>query len=36
MTIIEHNLLNVLPDTQDDPSQNQKSYFLPTHRKPYI
>lgn len=21
----------VLPDTQADPSQNQKSHFLPTH-----
>ena len=23
----------VLPDTQADPSQNQKSHFLPTHRQ---
>jgi hypothetical protein len=23
----------VLPNTQADPSQNQKSHFLPTHRK---
>ena len=23
----------VLPDTQANPSQNQKSHFLPTHRK---
>jgi len=22
----------VLPDTQYDPTQNQKSHFLPTHR----
>jgi len=22
----------VLPDTQADPSQNQKSHFLPTHQ----
>ena len=22
-----------LPDTRADPSQNQKSHFLPTHRK---
>jgi transcriptional regulator with XRE-family HTH domain len=25
----------VLPDTQADPSQNQKSHFLPTHPKTY-
>jgi len=23
----------VLPNTQADPSQNQKSHFLPTHRQ---
>ena len=23
----------VLPDTQANPSQNQKSHFLPTHRQ---